>query len=306
VVAALNGVLGHHLDATGNPLALSMHFRHDGEPLRVSAEGRVDIVAPRRRIVVLVHGLCVDDLQWSRKGHDHGAAVARDLGYTPVYLRYNTGLHISTNGRALAAALEALLAAWPVAVDDLVVIAHSMGGLVVRSAHHYATCAGHAWPAKLRKLIFLGTPHHGAPLEQHGQRLHLLLDSTRYTAPIARLAKIRSAGITDLRHGWLLDEDWDGHDRFSRHGDPRRPVPLPPGVQCYAIAASVGDSHHHTAGRLIGDGLVRVSSALGQHPDPRSRLAFPPAHRWIAWRTNHLRLLGCPGVYDRIRGWLAE
>lgn len=306
LIAALNGVLGDQLAESGNPLAVSMHFRFDGKPLELAADGLVANPAASRRIVVLAHGLCVDDLGWNRKNQDHGAALARDLGYTPVYLRYNTGLHISTNGRALAAEIEALVACWPVPIEDLVIVAHSMGGLVARSAHHYATLAGHAWPSKLRKIVFLATPHHGAPLEKGGHGLHLLLESTRYTAPFTRLARIRSAGITDLRHGWLLDEDWNGHDRFARRGDPRRPVPLPHDVQCYAVAATVGGSHAHAGGRLIGDGLVRVPSALGQHRDPRFRLAFPATHQWIARRTGHFGLLGSPAVYDRIRNWLAE
>jgi hypothetical protein len=305
VVAALNGVLGDHLTQSDNPLAITMRVRRDGRPVAATRHG-MPAAFPRAggRIVVLVHGLCMNDLQWTRGEHDHGARLAHDLGYTPVYVHYNSGLHVSMNGRSLAVILEALVAAWPVPVEELAIVAHSMGGLVARSAHHHGTVTGHAWPRRLGKLVFLGTPHHGAPLERRGHRLHRLFESTPYTAPFGLLGRIRSAGITDLRHGSLLDEDWQGRDRFAHGEDVRRPVPLPEGVACFAIAGTTGTPDHRQ-GRLPGDGLVPVASALGRHRDPRHALDFPASHQWIAARTDHFGLLGRAAVYDRIRAWLA-
>jgi hypothetical protein len=307
VVAALNGVLGDYLTETGNPLAISMRWRRDGAPIESTREGlAAAFPMPSTKIVVLVHGLCMNDLQWTRGVHNHGSALARNFGYTPVYLHYNSGHHVSTNGRALAAMLEALVAAWMVRVEELAIVAHSMGGLVVRSAHHYATVAGHAWRRCLRKLVFLGTPHHGAALERGGHRLHRLFDRTPYTAPFARLGKIRSAGITDLRHGNLLDEDWHGRDRFAHSEDARRPVPLPEGVACFAIGATTGRAPSDLRGRLLGDGLVPLASALGRHRDPQLTLAFPESHQWIACETGHFDLLDRPEVSDRIHAWFAD
>lgn len=302
-LAALNGVVGDHLAATGNPLAIPMSLRRNGRPLDVSARGlAASLRAPRRRVLVLVHGACRNDLQWRRQGHDHGAALARALGYTHVYLRYNTGLHVSTNGRAFAAQLEALVEHWPVEVNELAIVAHSMGGLVARSACHYGEAAGHRWVHRLRHLVFLGTPHHGAPLERGGNGLATLLQLSRYVAPIARLGRLRSAGVTDLRFGNVLDEDWSGRDRFAHAPDERRPVPLPAGVACYAVAASRGRG---ALGALVGDGLVPVDSALGRHPDPARSLQFPASRRWVAHGMGHLDLLCRPEVYARIRTWLA-
>jgi hypothetical protein len=283
-----------------------MRLRRNGRPLTLTREALAAAIPNESaKVVVLVHGLCMNDLGWERDGHDHGAALARDLGYTPVYLHYNTGLHISLNGRAFADELEALVAAWPRPLEDLTIVAHSMGGLVARSACSYAGEAGHAWPTRLRKLVFLGTPHHGAPLERGGHWLDLLLDKSPYTAPFSRLGKVRSAGITDLRHGALRDEDWQGHDRFARRADPRMPVPLPAGVACYAIAATVSDAHAPLRDRLVGDGLVPVPSALGEHADPRFALVFAEAHRWIAYDAGHLDLLSSEAVYAKLRDWLA-
>lgn len=276
-LAALNGVVGDHLAASGNPLAIPMSLR------RIGVAGG--------RVVVLVHGLCMNDLQWRRNGHDHGAALARDLGFTPVYLKYNSGLHISTNGRAFAAQLEALVEQWLRPVEELVIVGHSMGGLVARSALHYGADAGFAWPRRLRKIVFLGTPHQGAALERGGHGVDLLLAAAPYAAPFARLGKIRSAGITDLRHGHLLDDDWAGRDRFAPGRDSRRSVPLPEGVLGYAAAASLGKMG------LLGDGLVSVESAFG--------VALPESRRWVGYGMNHLDLLDRPEVYAQLRDWLA-
>ncbi len=291
VLAALNGVLGDYLATTGNPLAIPMHLHRVGP-----ATGRV---------VVLAHGLCMNDQQWQADGHNHGTALHRDLGYTPVYLRYNSGQHVSVNGRAFAVHLEQLLAHWPVPVQRLVLLGHSMGGLVSRSALHQAQQAGHSWPALLTDMVFLGTPHHGAPLERAGNWVDILLGATPYAAPFARLGKVRSAGITDLRHGNLLDEDWLGRDRFARGTDLRQPVPLPARVRCNAVAATLGARSGDAKDRLLGDGLVPLASALGQHADPERALAFKPARQLTCYSTGHLALLSRPEVYQQLRRWLA-
>jgi pimeloyl-ACP methyl ester carboxylesterase len=304
-LAALNGVVGDHLAATGNPLALTLRFRRDGRPLKLDRDALAGAFPEATgKLAVLVHGLCVSDLQWMRQNHDHGAALAHDLGYTPVYLSYNSGLHVSTNGRAFAEALEALVAAWPVRIEDFVVIGHSMGGLVARSACRYGEEAGHAWRAKLKKLVFVGTPHHGAPLERIGNWVDVMLCKAPYVAAFGRLGKIRSAGVTDLRYGNLMDEDWQGRDRFAREPDSRRPVPLPKGVACYAIAATTAKAIGGLKDRLVGDGLVPVASALGHHKDPAKALKFPAGRQWVAGETGHLDLLSRRDVYERIADWL--
>ncbi|HEX9181857.1 MAG TPA: alpha/beta hydrolase [Burkholderiales bacterium] len=307
VLAALNGVLGDYLAATGNPLAIPMSLRRHGRA--VEPETRALAAAfPQAggKLAVLAHGLCLNDLQWNREGHDHGAVLARDLGYTPLYLHYNTGLHTSINGRALAGLLEAVLAQWPQPVEELVIVAHSMGGLVARSACHCAQAEGHAWPRVLRRLAFLGTPHHGAPLERGGNWLEAILGATPYSRPFARLGRIRSAGITDLRYGNVLDEDWSGRDRFARGRDTRRPVPLPDGVQCYAMAATRGRKPGDLRDRLLGDGLVPVSSALGIHEDPRRSLMIPKLRQWIGYGMSHLDLLSESRVSDRLVRWFSS
>lgn len=303
VLAALNGVLGDYLEETGSPLAIAMRLRSAGNELTLEHEAlRTAFPDANGKLLVLVHGSCLSDRQWRRQGHDHGAALARDLGFTPLYLHYNSGRHISTNGRAFAALLDELVAAWPVPVAELTIVAHSMGGLVSRSACHVADAEGLAWRRKLRAIVFLGSPHHGAPLERGGNWIDALLGASRYSAPLARLGKIRSAGVTDLRFGNVLDEHWQGRDRFAKAGDPRAELKLPNGVECYAVAATKATA---PTDPLPGDGLVPVDSALGRHALPELSLRFAAPQQWIVFGMNHLDLLSSPEVYAKLRGWLA-
>lgn len=249
------------------------------------------------------------DHQWQTQHDDrvvdHGQSLATAHKSSPVYLRYNSGLHVSQNGRELSGLLEKLITGWPTPIEELSVVAHSMGGLLIRSAFHVAKEDASRWPDRLKKIVFLGTPHHGAPLEQAGNWVDRILASTPYTAPFARLGHLRSAGITDLRYGHVLDEDWQGRDRFRREPDHRRAVPLPTDVACFTVAATTADTRGVLADRLIGDGLVPVNSALGRHTDPERNLDFPETSQQIQVRTSHLGLLSSPEVSRRIVEWLA-
>ena len=302
MLAVLNGVLGDHLARSANPLAIPMRLRRDGRVLSLRREAlhrRFDPASAR--IAVFVHGLCMHDRQWTPPAGEAGIeARLRELGWSTLHLHYNSGLHISSNGREFAARLEALCAAWPRPVEALAIVAHSMGGLVARSACHVAGEENQAWLARLRDLVFLGTPHHGAPLERAGNRLDRLLAATPYSAPFARLGQLRSAGITDLRHGYLRDEDWQQRDRFARAPAPRASLPLPAGVRCHAIAGHRSDSTRH----LLGDGLVPIDSALGRHADAARDLALPARRTWIAEGVGHLELLHHPAVQARVLRWL--
>lgn len=304
LIAVLNGVFGDYLHDTGNPLAIRMQFRKSGMPLAVERTA-LSAAFPEAtgKIAVLVHGLCMNDLQWTRDGHDHGAMLAREAGYTPVYLHYDTGRHISSNGRAFDALLGSLLREWPIPVERLALVTHSMGGLVARSACHYAAQGGSAWLRDLDTLVFLGTPHLGAPFERAGAWADFLLRISPYTAPFERLGKARSAGIKDLRHGSLRDEDWQPDRTAPRHA--RASVPLPAGVRCTAIAASKSVREEGSGARIRSDGLVPVNSALGRHRDPALDLAIPEAQREVIYGIDHFDLLSDARVSARVRTALA-
>ncbi len=306
VLAALNGVLGDHLAKTANPLAIRMALRRGGRALPMQREALAAAVPDAgEKLLVLIHGLCMNDLQWQRaNGHDHGEALAAALGFTPIYLHYASGLHVSTNGRALAGQLERLLEQWPRPIARFAIVAHSMGGLVARSALHYGRAAKQHWPDRLDDLVFLGTPHHGAPLERAGQGVDMLLSATPYAGPFGRLAKLRSAGITDLRHGNVIDEDWVGGDRFEGAADRRHAVPLPAGSRCFALAGTLA----HEGGlkdKLLGDGLVPVASALGKHRLAKRTLKFLPERQRVIENTSHMQLLSSPAAFEQLRAWLS-
>ena len=303
VISALNGVLGDYLVESNNPLAISMRFRRDGKLL--INEERSDIIQQSKgKLAILVHGLCMNDLQWNREGYDHGVTLSKDLGITPIYLHYNTGRHISENGREFANLLEAFLSSSPQPIE-LCIVAHSMGGLVSRSACHYAKLSGHTSLKQLKKMVFLGTPHHGVPLEKGGNWLENILKISPYSMPFSRLGKIRSAGVLDLRYGNVVDEDWKGLNPNVLSGDQRTPVPLPEEVLCYAFAGTISKEVSKLGDVLIGDGLVTVNSALGHHKNPQLQLSFPENHQWVGREINHMDLLNNPEVYEVLNQWLA-
>jgi pimeloyl-ACP methyl ester carboxylesterase len=289
-VSAINGVYGDHLERTANPLAIEMSFRHGDEFVDPERPGDV-VQHASGKVLLAIHGLCLNDQHWMRDGHHRIAGTAEATGRTIVHLRYNSGRSIGANGLSLAESLEALLAHWPVPVAQLAIVGHSMGGLVARSAIHHGTAAGHAWRGLLRKLFSLGTPHHGAPLERGGNRLDYVMELSPYVAPFTSLGKARSAGITDLRYGSIT-------------GVEQEFVPLPDDVECYALAATLGKRRGLLAERLVGDGLVPLDSALGKHTDRSRTLALPKERQWIGYEMGHLELLGRPEVYSQLEKWL--
>jgi pimeloyl-ACP methyl ester carboxylesterase len=306
VIAAMCGVWGDHMAETHNPLAIHMAFRVQGQPVSLTrAALQQHISQPKSRLLVMVHGLCMNDLQWQRKGHDHGASLAGALDVTALYLHYNTGLHVSANGQLFSQALQTLVEQWPVPVEELVIIGHSMGGLVARSACQHAEVAGLGWLAKLRHLVCLGTPHHGAPLERGGQLIDSLLGQSPYLAPFARLGKGRSAGISDLRFGNVQQADWSGHRKHDQKVDERLPTPLPQGVQTFLVAAVQAQRTDAARNAWIGDGLVPLASALGEHARVGMALTVPDSHKQVVTGANHWDLLNRPEVYQQLLNWLS-
>ena len=310
VLAALNGVMGDRLMESDNPLATPMTLRFQNQAL--DWEAMPDTALLTGKVLIVVHGLCMNDLQWTVQNQgeslNHAETLATKLGYTPVYVRYNTGLHTSQNGQTLSNQLELLSALWPTPLTEISVLVHSMGGLVTRSAVHAAQHSKRQWVSKLKNIVFLGTPHHGAPLEKAGNWVDVLLGVTPYSAPFKRLVELRSSGITDLRFGHVLDSDWQDQDRFKpqskQQQNTREHLPLPENVACFTVAATLAAKRSLLADRLIGDGLVPLNSALGVHSDPTRSLAFAKSSQMIVYRTNHMAMLGSAEVGEQLVAWL--
>ena len=310
VLAALNGVMGDRLADSDNPLATTMTLRFNNEAL--NWEAMPDKALLTDKVLIVVHGLCMNDLQWTSqvdgKSINHAEMLATKLGYTPVYVRYNTGRHTSQNGQALSNQLELLTALWPVPLTEISVLVHSMGGLVTRSAVHVAQHSKRQWVSKLKHIVFLGTPHQGATLEKAGNWIDVLLGVTPYSAPFKKLVELRSSGITDLRFGHVLDSDWQDQDRFKsktkQEQADREHLPLPESVACFTVAATLAAKRSLLADRLIGDGLVPLNSALGVHSDPTRSLVFAKSSQLIVYRTSHMALLGSSEVSEQLLTWL--
>ena len=300
-VSALNGAVGDHLEATGNPLALPMTLLREGVVIS-PGESAVPPADASPHLALFVHGLGLSELSWQGQGDSMGDRLRDELGLCPLYLRYNTGRHISTNGREFASLLEALCANWPVPVESISLVGHSMGGLVIRSACWSAEQSGADWLPRLRRVVCLGSPHHGAPLEKAGHALDVALQRIPYAEPLV-FGKRRSAGIKDLRHGNLLDEDWRGRDPDAPLPDSRRPVPLLPGVEYYFAAGTVGRSRQDLKGEILGDLLVRLDSAVGAHRDDLKRLDIKPEHCRVYFRKNHFDLQTDEQVKQQLVAW---
>lgn len=323
MLSAINGVLGDHLQATANPLAITMVLREGGEPL-LPTQAELAARPPQAggKLLLMVHGLCLNDLQWSGANaeglHDHGRMLARAFGYTPVYLRYNSGLPIDENGRQLDLLLAQLVNAWPQPVQEIAVLAHGMGGLVARSACRHAEVEGQPWRDLLKRMVFLGTPHQGTPMRMLGDWIDTLLGASIVTQPFAHIGRLRSAGITDLQHGAVVTSVAPESGGAEGPQTLAVPLPLPSGVACHAVAGALAaaplqgqdgpeaSARLLMASELLGDGLTPVSSALGESDDEGRALGLPQTSRFVAWQTDHTALLYSPEVAERLRRWFAD
>lgn len=312
-VGALNGILGDRLHEAGSPLALPMTVRAGGRDVPLTRAALVDAFPyAGPRVAVLLHGLCETDASWSLGTAQpdgqpplptYAERLEDDLGLSAVVLRYNTGLHISDNGRALDELLDALVREWPMEVRELVLIGHSMGGLVIRSACHRAHGAGRPWRRRLTHVVMLGTPHLGAPLERTVNQATRVIRRIPETAPVAAVLNVRSAGIRDLRFGAICEEDWDGHAHdhpYDTCGD----VPLLEDVRHCTVSVTLAQKHDSLSGRLIGDLLVHHTSASGA--GRRRRIAFTAEDVVHIGGLSHFALLNHPRVYAQVREWLAD
>lgn len=287
-VSMLNGAFGDYLARRNNGLAIDMAFIHHGRPLAME-QAALRAVYPDSdgRLCVFLHGLCCSEASWQfpdegdLAGKTYGSLLQADIGFTPLFVRYNTGLPIAENGRRLAGLLDALVGAFPVAVREIVLVGHSMGGLVARSA----AAVGGAWLPLVGKMFYLGTPHEGADLEKFAHATNAVLGvmPSRVSRLIGDILDLRSEGIKDLRDGLgAAGSQYGTH--LARH---------------YLIAGTLADDPEHPVSRFLGDGLVRVPKTDFAESEERvSVRVFPGVH--------HMALACDMNVYRQIKDWMTE
>lgn len=309
----VNGFFGDRLHNGKSPLTHPMSLRRRGRELPPTTEGLAAAYPiATGRLVVFLHGLLFTETGWRMGGErdedgrflTYGRVLEKEMGYTSLWVRYNTGLRISTSGRELADLLESVVANWPVPVEQLVLIGHSMGGLVLHSALAQ-TSDEHRWARLVTDTISLGTPHHGAPLERVANHTANALGHVKYATPIAAFVKFRSEGIKDLRHGNLLEEDWRDHhpdDPTNWRTDP----PLHPGIRHLAVAAVLGSDPNGLVGGILGDGMVGRASARGRRRGYAGGRVYADEDVVVLASINHLRLLNHPKVLEAILTRLGE
>jgi len=303
-LAAITGLVGDALEEQGSALQAPMAVRVGGEMVAPDREALAGAFPDARsRLVVFLHGLMETEFSWRLGGRpSYGERLRADLGCTPVDVRFNTGRHISVNGRDLADLLGELVAAWPVGVEEIALVGHSMGGLVARSACHHAKGRGDGWVEHVRHVVSLGSPHLGAPLEQAVHVASAALHALPETRPFGAFLRRRSAGIRDLRQGSLVDEDWDGRDPEALRAAACAEVPLLEGVAHCFVTATVTRDPKHPLGRVLGDVLVLQGSGAGR--SRRRTIGFREEDGLHIGGASHFALLNHPDVYDQLLVWL--
>lgn len=316
-LGAVNGLWGDRMSTSYPALAPPMAVRsragqHAGRDVPLTGEGlRQAYPDATGRLAVFLHGLCETEDWWRMYSRRHygddttsyGSLLRRDLGYTPVYLRYNTGERISRTGRRLSAVLESLVDGWPVPVTGIALIGHSMGGLVARSACHYGQADGQRWTRAVAHVCCLGSPHLGAPLEKGATVAAWFLARLPETRPAARILNLRSVGIRDLGHGAVVDEDWRDVDADEYPRDRCTRVPLLPHAAHYFVGVTLTRRPDHPVGVLVGDLMVRLPSAAGR--GAHRRVPFEAGTGRHVGALHHLDLLNHPAIYSQLHAWLS-
>jgi pimeloyl-ACP methyl ester carboxylesterase len=311
-LGTLNGLYGNHLTERGNGLAYGMDVRRGGEDVALTEDGLASAFPDATsRLVVFAHGLFESEESWrhfplrgDRNGRrTYGERLQDELSFTPVTLRYNTGLRISANGRELARMLDELVGAWPCGVEEIVLVGHSMGGLVVRSACHYGEADGRRWTDAVRHVFCLGAPHLGADIEKGVNVLGWAFGRLPETRAFSAFLNARSVGIKDLRYGSCIDEDWSDCDPDEFLRDRCREVPFLPDAHYYFIGATLTDG---PVGQMLGDLLVRSPSSSGRGTGKGRSIPFEVDNGKELTGLTHFDLLNHPDVYAQLRAWITR
>lgn len=289
VNSAVNGLIGDRLLQERPQLAIPMAVRANGGDVDLGDADDMAAAFPDAggQVVVFLHGLCENESYWRRGRDERGTTYAETLaarGWTPVFLRANTGLTLRENGAALTALLQRLVDGWPTEVERLALVGHSMGALIMRAAAAVVSDAEAPWAGLVTDVVTLGAPHFGSPIAHRVGTGAVRLARLPETAAFGRILDWRSAGVHDLVEG--LGEDI---------------APLPH-ARYRLVSATLTRSARHPLGRFAGDLLVRQPSAYGRKG---AADLFPGAEVLHVGGADHFDLLNHPEVETALLRWLA-
>jgi len=314
-ISAFNGIIGDYLNQRENELAIDMAFYNNNKAIDLNKSISEQInIKLSSKICIFVHGLCCNESFWffntDSENKDqytsYGILLNKEKKYTPFYLRYNSGLHISENGEKLSNLLDQFISAYDKKINEISLIGHSMGGLLLSSASIYGQNFNHKWIKKAKNFIYIGSPHMGSPLEKLGNIISFALDIPNHpvTDLIEKIVNVRSSGIKDLRYGNIKHEEWKDHNPDEFLTSHREKISLLQGAKHYAIAGTIPNNPDGVASNIIGDALVRKPSALiddmqkeyGNQLKSDNIQTFPGV--------NHINLGHNLDVYKQIKKWL--
>lgn len=278
VLGVVNGINGDLLEADGSTLATVMGLRDEGGDVALETEALAAAYgSDRERVVVFLHGLVETEhawryrsqQRWGEPGVSYASRLREETDWAPLVLRYNTGRPIRDNAGSLSDLLSEVVRHWPCPLREIVLVGHSMGGLVSLTA---VAQGDPTWTGLVRSVVTLGTPREGAPLERAAAVAEKVTETVAPWRWFGGILQSRSKGIRDLHSA--LDHP-----------------PLPERVQECIILATLTPESWHPRLRQVGDGLV---------PIPKVRtdelVVLPGLH--------HLDLLNHPLVYGHLRAWL--
>jgi pimeloyl-ACP methyl ester carboxylesterase len=297
VISAVNGLIGDKLVTAGSPLAIEIGVRRDGHDVPMTPDGLAAAYpAASDAVVVFLHGLCETENYWDRRSRprtadgsstaSYGVRLAADEGWSPVFVRCNTGVSLGETGVALSSLLSTLVEAWPTEVRRIALVGHSMGALIARAACAVSLDVEEPWTELVTNVVTLGAPHTGSPVERSIARGMKVAARAPELALFTRIFEQRSIGVLDLHDG--MPED-------------RAAVP---NAKYHLVAATLSKSPKHPLASTVGDYLVQYRSAVGLLPGNVEM--FPGADVLHVPGADHFDLLNHDDVYAAMRGWLAN
>jgi hypothetical protein len=263
----LTSILGSSLNQKFEITKIEMSFRKDGRDIPIQ-ELDLNFSNPKsKKAILYLPGLFTDERLWQNRTVPYKkrkikvtgfANILQSKGYEPVFLRYNLGLPIHVNGKALMNLLDDFFKKYPDV--ELNAIAYSLGGLVLRSMLYHAKELNKPWLPQIKKSVFLSSPDRGSYLEKLGIWVERILRSSPnlYLQIAGNIGRLRSDSIKDLSFGRIREtkggivEDLRGYFEDPYLGE----LDHMDVYQCYSL---VEPSTQPLKG-WIGDGIVEKQS----------------------------------------------